>query len=82
MENHVRSIMKTITWRIVGTVPTVLLVFLFTGNLPVSFGVGSLEFVSKIPLYYLHERLWNLLPYGRINPSDKQKKRDLSQDAA
>jgi adenylylsulfate kinase len=66
METHVRSIVKAISWRIVATLTTMLLVFMFTGNLVVSGGVGLTELLSKILIYYVHERIWNVLDFGRI----------------
>ncbi|NIR87668.1 DUF2061 domain-containing protein [Candidatus Bathyarchaeota archaeon] len=60
--------MKAISWRIVATLTTVLLVFIFTRSLVISFRVGFLEFVLKILIYYLHERVWNMIPYGREEP--------------
>jgi adenylylsulfate kinase len=66
METHMRSIVKAISWRIVATLTTMLLVFMFTGNLVVSGGVGLTELLSKILIYYVHERVWNALDFGRI----------------
>jgi adenylylsulfate kinase len=66
METHTRSIAKAISWRIVATLTTTLLVFIFTGNLVVSGGVGLTEFLSKILIYYVHERVWNASNFGRI----------------
>ena len=65
MENRVRSLLKAISWRIVATSTTMLLVFLFTGNLVISVGVGSLEILLKIVIYYVHERIWNMLNFGK-----------------
>jgi uncharacterized membrane protein len=65
METHVRSIAKAVSWRIVATLTTMLLVFIFTGNLVVSGGVGLAEVVSKTAIYYLHERAWNAISFGR-----------------
>ena len=65
MEKRRRSIMKTITWRILATATTVLLVFIFTGNLMISTSVGTLELLTKILMYYVHERIWNMLDFGR-----------------
>ena len=48
METHVRSIAKAVSWRIVATLTTMLLVFIFTGNLVVSGGVGLTELLSKM----------------------------------
>ena len=66
METHKRSIAKAVSWRIVATLTTMLLVFMFTGNLVVSGGVGLAELFSKMVLYYFHERAWNATDFGRI----------------
>jgi adenylylsulfate kinase len=65
METHTRSLAKAISWRIFATLTTVLLVFVFTGNLVVSESVGLAELVSKIVIYYVHERVWNLIGFGK-----------------
>lgn len=66
METRIRSLAKAMSWRIVATITTMLLVFMFTGNLVVSGGVGLTEVISKIIIYYVHERVWNALSYGRV----------------
>jgi uncharacterized membrane protein len=65
MEKHVRSFAKAISWRIVATLTTILLVFAFTRSLMISGGVGIAELVVKILVYYLHERVWNMVDFGR-----------------
>ena len=65
MEKRVRSLLKAISWRIVATSTTMFLVFLFTGNLVLSVGVGSLELLLKLVLYYVHERIWNMSNFGK-----------------
>ncbi|MEM4703691.1 MAG: DUF2061 domain-containing protein [Candidatus Bathyarchaeia archaeon] len=65
MEKPVRSFLKTISWRIVATLTTVFLVFAFTGNLTIGGGVGAFEFVLKMVIYYLHERVWDRFSFGR-----------------
>jgi len=65
METHVRSIAKAVSWRIVATLTTMLLVFIFTGNLVASGGVGLTELLSKTVIYYFHERAWNTTGFGR-----------------
>ncbi len=65
METHLRSLTKAVTWRIVATLTTIVLVFIFTGNLVVSGGVGLAELLSKTVIYYLHERAWNATGFGR-----------------
>ena len=53
METHMRSVAKTASWRIVAALTTMLLVFVFTGNLVVSCGVGLTELISKLLIYYV-----------------------------
>lgn len=63
-ETHARSVLKAFSWRVLGTLATTALVFVFTRRLAVSLAVGGLEFVSKIALYWLHERVWDRLSIG------------------
>ncbi|MEM2104764.1 MAG: DUF2061 domain-containing protein [Candidatus Bathyarchaeia archaeon] len=65
MEKPVRSLVKAISWRIVATLTTILLVFAFTRSLIISGGVGFVELFTKILVYYVHERVWNMLDFGR-----------------
>ncbi len=65
MDKPIRSLLKTISWRIMATLTTMLLVLVFTGNLVLSGEVGIVELVVKIAAYYLHERAWNLISLGR-----------------
>jgi len=67
MEKRVRSLLKAISWRIVATSTTILLVFLLTGNLVISVGVGSLELLFKTVIYYIHERIWNMSNFGKVH---------------
>ena len=65
MEKPLRSLFKAISWRIVATLTTILLVFIYTGNWVISGSVGLLELILKIVIYYVHERVWNLVGFGR-----------------
>jgi uncharacterized membrane protein len=51
-----------------------LSVFVFTGNLVVSGSVGLTELLSKIFIYYVHERIWNSIGFGRIEGFGRQNK--------
>jgi adenylylsulfate kinase len=64
-ESHSRSVAKALSWRVLGTVATAGLVFIFTRRLSLSLAVGGLEFVSKIGLFWLHERAWDRTSFGR-----------------
>jgi len=64
-DKHKRSLAKTITWRVfASTTTTITLVFLFTGELFVSLGVGITELIAKLIVYYLHERAWDRVSWG------------------
>ena len=62
--NRSRHLLKTVTWRVVGTVDTMLLGWLVSGDHKVGLTIGSLELVTKMLLYYGHERLWYKVDYG------------------
>lgn len=64
-ETHLRSVAKALSWRILGSLATALLVFLFTRRFALSLAVGGVEFVSKIGLFWLHERVWDRVRYGK-----------------
>lgn len=65
IETKLRSILKTVSWRFLATCTTVLLVFIFFGKLALATVVGVLESVLKMTLYFLHERMWNKVKFGR-----------------
>jgi uncharacterized membrane protein len=64
-DKPLRSILKAISWRIVGTVDTILISWLFTGEVKTALAIGSMELVTKMLLYFGHERIWNKINYGR-----------------
>lgn len=53
-----RHIVKTITWRIVGTIDTMMIAWLVTGSLSAGAAIGGIEVITKMFLYYGHERVW------------------------
>ena len=55
---------KTITWRIIATTDTILIARWLTGSWTIGFGIASIEVVTKMALYYLHERGWAALDWG------------------
>ena len=64
-ETHLRSFFKGMTWRIIATLTTMVLVFIFTGNFVLTLGVGFFEIISKLIFYYFHERIWNRIRWGK-----------------
>ena len=64
-ERPLRSIVKSISWRVIGTLDTVLISWLVTGEVTLALSIGSIELFTKMVLYFLHERLWNAMRWGR-----------------
>lgn len=58
-DSNLKSLAKTISWRIVGTIDTMIISYLITGETAMALSIGSVEVVSKMILYYLHERIWS-----------------------
>jgi len=64
-EKAYRSIVKTISWRAVGTLDTIIISYLITGSLKMAASIGSIELFTKMILYYYHERAWNKISLGK-----------------
>ncbi|MEK6151861.1 DUF2061 domain-containing protein [Flavobacteriaceae bacterium 3-367] len=60
-----RSIAKSISWRIIGTLDTIVISWIVTGTLAVAFSIGIVELFTKMALYFFHERIWNTISWGR-----------------
>lgn len=58
MVSYKRHIAKTISWRIIGTLDTILLSWLITGNWKIGLTIGGVEVITKMVLYFFHERAW------------------------
>ncbi len=65
MESKARSIAKAVSYRVLGSATTALICFLLTRKVALSADLGILDMVLKIGLYFLHERLWNHISFGR-----------------
>jgi len=63
-ESRTRTILKTVTWRVLATCTTMLLVYFFTKRLTLSLGIGAAEATVKMIIYFLHERLWLKINIG------------------
>jgi len=64
-EMHHRSLVKAITWRMIGTMDTIMLSWIITGHFNSALKIGGIELITKTILYFLHERAWIRIPYGR-----------------
>lgn len=63
-----RSLIKGITWRVTGTLDTMLISYLITGKLDWAITIGGIEIVTKMFLYYIHERIWDRIRFGKKAP--------------
>ena len=92
-EKHSRTVVKAISWRVIATLTTMTAVYIFTKEPLTSLGVGAVEVFAKISFYYLHERIWNKIPWGRekhplsvlpikgdIKPEDMEKIKSQLRD--
>lgn len=57
-DKPVKSALKAISWRIVGTIDTMIISYIITGKMTIAVSIGSVEVITKTILYYFHERLW------------------------
>ncbi len=63
-ESRKRHLLKTVSWRVIGTLDTMLLAWIISGNPLTGFKIGMVEVVTKMIFYYLHERVWYNINYG------------------
>jgi uncharacterized membrane protein len=71
---HLRSIIKAVTWRLIGSLDTFMLSLLVTGKFKYAVSIATAEALTKIVLYYLHERAWRLVKWGRMEASAPDEK--------
>jgi uncharacterized membrane protein len=57
-DKPIKSLIKSVSWRIVGTIDTMIISYFITGKVTVAISIGSVEVITKTILYYFHERLW------------------------
>lgn len=63
-ERHRRSFVKAVSWRVLGSIDTFLLSWLFTGNPKAAGAIATTEVITKMFLYYFHERAWSSIHWG------------------
>jgi adenylylsulfate kinase len=70
MESNSRSIAKAVSYRLLGSACTGLIFFVLTGKMTLSIGAGFLDMIVKVAAYFVHERIWNHIDYGRSKPPE------------
>lgn len=64
-ERPIRSVAKAISWRVIGTLDTLLISYLLTGEVAIAASIASIDFITKMFLYFFHERVWNKINWGK-----------------
>jgi uncharacterized membrane protein len=60
------SLAKAVAWRSIGSIDTAFWGWIYTGNIMTGLKIGGYELLTKILLYYIHERIWARVPIGSI----------------
>ena len=73
-EKNYRSLVKSISYRITGTITTFIISLIVTGKFEFALSIMSVDFISKIGIFYLHERVSNKIKFGKVRetPNDYQ----------
>lgn len=73
-EAHARSVVKAISWRTLGSLDTFVLGWFFTGSVKAAGAIAGTEVITKIGLYYFHERVWSSIHWGtqRVPTADEE----------
>lgn len=66
---HTIHAVKTVTWRILGTADTILLSWFISGSLRLGLQLGGIEIITKMILYYMHERIWDRIKWSEKHVS-------------
>jgi uncharacterized membrane protein len=74
--SRVRHLLKTITWRFIGTLDTMFLGWFISGKAEVGLTIGAMELFTKMALYYMHERLWYRSNFGLIKQETLQTEKE------
>lgn len=68
-EKGYRSLVKTISWRTLGTIDTIFISWIIVGDINFAVSIGGVELFTKMILYYFHERLWLRSKFGMVKES-------------
>ena len=65
MDTVVRSIAKTLSWRLTGTFCTFLISFIILGDITTSSTIAMIQLIFNTIMFYIHERIWNIIKWGK-----------------
>ena len=66
MDSIIRSLVKTISWRLTGTFCTFLISFIILGDITTSSTIALIQLIFNTVMFYIHERIWNIIKWGRV----------------
>jgi len=72
VESHVRTIMKALSWRVIATLVTFTVAWIVTGELKFAAEIGLADTIIKLGGYYLHERTWMRVAFGKLKTPEYQ----------
>jgi adenylylsulfate kinase len=72
MDTQRRSILKTVSWRVVATIVTSVVTYVVTDRIDLAITVGLGDSIVKFFTYYLHERMWSKIRFGQVRPPEYQ----------
>lgn len=64
-ESRKRSLLKTISWRVLASIDTFLISWLISGKISIGISIATLEVITKLIIYYFHERAWDKIKWGK-----------------
>jgi len=64
-EKPVRSVVKALSWRFIGTLDTLVVSYIVVGKIGLATSIAAIDFISKMLLYFFHERIWNTIKWGK-----------------
>lgn len=64
-EKPLRSVVKALSWRLIGTIDTLIVSYFITGEILLATSIASVDFLTKLVLYFFHERIWNAIKWGK-----------------
>ncbi len=73
-DKPIKSFMKSVSWRIVGTIDTMIISYIITGKISLAVSIGSIEVLTKTILYYFHERIWAHIHRIRLKVDLKKRR--------
>lgn len=73
-DKPIKSFMKSVSWRIVGTIDTIIISYIITGKVTLAVSIGSIEVLTKTILYYFHERIWAHIHKIRLKINLKKRR--------